>query len=473
VASALFIGAAALHPTSRSNSLVASASSFGATRSRTGSLAAPRGYPDLTLHSLALSEVSVIKRSHLFVGGLAFAAAIGSSFAIGCGSSSSSTPTGDGGTTTTAGGDDSGTAGYTPTLPPSRPTATASGSDAWFAVSTLYIGTYKRGTTTSSSKAWQDFGFDVDARNTTAAQSAAAVDGPSSTANNTCYRLPGSSSNYLVDGPGGLDNNFGQFLVQTIKSLKSDAEDTINQSVQKGSFTLLLHLTNFDASGADNRSVPGELFIGNNVEGATGDAGSATPTFTTADKWFVNAASLSGGVGSLKDGDPLPAGAKANLQFPTGYISKGQWVSGDLGNGSIDLQIGISGTTIDIPISAGVVAMGTDGSNGTVAGAINSADFTSKLGPLAARFGICPDSPNYTTVVNSLTRSADVVTTGNPPHLQTPGSACDSISVGLGFVAKPTGTPDKVYVSPPPSGGSGSCGDAGSTGGTSDASASD
>jgi len=333
---------------------------------------------------------------------------------------------------------------YVPIVPPARTGAVGSGSDQWFAVQTFFFGINPGpGSLTKPSKAWQDFGFDLDGRSTTPEQSAAAGTPAGATAADTCMRLTGSSSNYLVDGPGGIDNNFGQFVVQTIKSLKSDWEDAVNADVASGGSTLILHLTNF--STQDHDGVPGELYLANHLDGG------GAPKFDTTDKWTINSTSLNGGA-SLRDGDPFPGPGSATHQFPAGYLAKGQWVSGSLDAKpfALDLPLPFGGMTVVLPISAVVVSMNVDGSNGTIAGALNVESFKMVLGPVLARVGrICPDNPNYPTYMDSLTRSADVVF--DKPQRQDPGQPCTGISLGIGFVAKPTGVPDKVYVSPAPS----------------------
>ncbi len=346
---------------------------------------------------------------------LAGAAALVVSVAPGCSSSSTgSTVTPPAGTTT----------------PQPRPTATASGTDKWFAVNGLKLGLTPKDSTKHDTNAWKDYGFDIDQRATSADDS--------KNGTNTCTRVPGSPSGMLTDGTNGIDNNFGGHIMQVISQLQSGAEDSVNKSLADGSFTLIMHLKNYTL--ADNGSVPGELYIGNDFGDPTGATKSA-PTFTAADKWPIVPS-------SLKDGKTLAGGAL--LQFPTGYVSNGYWVSGDFGGtGTLNLNISISGADISLPIDSGIVTFKlSDGSNGTIAGAMGVQKLQDSLGPVAKKFGICPSSSTYQQVVTTLTQSADLTGGDSADHFNKVGTQCDAISIALGFTVKETGAPDTVHAPP-------------------------
>jgi hypothetical protein len=375
--------------------------------------------------------------SLLALASLAGASVLGLAIAPGCSSSSSTTtpPT---------------TSTYTPVVPNARPTATPTGgSEKWVAVNSLLLGLTTKGSNppASNANAWKDYGFDLDNRNTTADDS--------KTSNNSCTRVPGSPSGVLTDGNGGRDNNFGSRVMQTIKSLKSDAEDSVNSSIQKGSFSLILHLKNY--TDADNASVPGEVFVGNHFGNPTGTGTDANPTFSASDKWPIVPS-------SLKDGATLASGAK--LQFPTGYMSGGYWVSGDFGTGTINLDISLSGADISLPIDSGIISFKVaDGSDGTIAGAMDVGKLQDALTPVAKKFGICPGNSTFDQVVQTLTQGADLKT--GAANLNQVGVQCDAISIALGFTVKPTGIPDTVLPPPgPPGPDDCSGGDAGADGAT-------
>jgi len=295
---------------------------------------------------------------------------------------------------------------------------------AWFAMRTFEMGIKPRpGSTTRPSKAWQDFGFDLDSRNTDLTASASANTPDGAKAANTCMRAAGSSSNYLVDGPGGVDNNFGQFFVQTVKSLKSDAEDVLNADIASGTWTYLVWLDHVPTG--DDPSVPGALYLAGRT---------STPSFTTADHWPLDASSVVGKSLSPK------------LSFPSGSVKGGVWSSGAGING--ELPIPMLGTPSAVPVQGLVVSMRLDGSRGNIGAVAPLAGFVKALEPVAATFGICPGTPTYATLSDSIGRAVDVV--AGVPQFQTPGAPCDSMSIGLGFEGSPTGTPGSVAPSPPP-----------------------
>jgi hypothetical protein len=164
------------------------------------------------------------------------------------------------------------------------------------------------------------------------------------------------------------------------------------------------------------------------------------PKFTTADHWPVVNTSLNNPTGSITDA------TNAKLTFPNGYISGGYWVSGPLGSGTINLTISLSGADITLPIESGVIAVKlSDGSDGTIAGAVDTTALQTALTPVAVKFGICPGSGTFTSVVQTLTEGADLVT--GAPQLQDTTKTCNALSIAIGFTMAPTGTPSGV-ISP-------------------------
>ncbi|MGZ3420020.1 MAG: hypothetical protein ACXWUG_09590 [Polyangiales bacterium] len=297
--------------------------------------------------------------------------------------------------------------------PPARVTTAATGTTQWFAVKALKLGITNKTTGKVDPAAWMDFGYDLDNRITTA------DDSKNST--NSCKRKSGSQTKVLQDGNLGRDNNFGQHVMAVIKSLKADAEDAVTQAVTDGKFTLLLRIDNFTAG--DNGSAPGKLYVANDF-----NAGKSAPTFSdTETGWQIVD-------GSLVDGKTI---GNPKLKFDTAYISNGYWVSGDFGAGRIELSISLSGADITLPIDSGIITMKTDGTDGTIAGAMNTTALQDALTPVAKKFGICPGNATYDQVVQTLTQSADLVS--GKPNLQDTTVECNAISIALGFNAAKAG----------------------------------
>ncbi len=331
----------------------------------------------------------MIKRSTFVASAIVLCAGVATAaFAPGCGGSEEAPAT-----TTPGGG------AYTSRKPPGRPTATATGATKWFEIKSLKLGLTNKATGMNDPQAWKDYGFDLDSRNTLSTDSRDSI--------NSCKRIAGSSTGVLKDGTDGIDNNFGQHVMQVIKSLKSDAEDSVNASIAVDkAFTLLLKIDNFTTG--DNSKAAGAVYVGNDFKDG---------------KWQIVA-------GSLLDGASVN---KPKLTFPNGYIAGGYWVSGDFGKENIELDISLSGATIKLPIGSGVITMKTDGTDGTIAGAMNTTELKEALTPVARRFGICPGNATFDQVVDTLTQSADLVT--GAPNLQDTTKQCNAISIALGFVA--------------------------------------
>jgi hypothetical protein len=294
------------------------------------------------------------------------------------------------------------------------------GTTHWFAVNRVQIGLSRRDTGAADPQAWMDYGFDLDARYTTAEDSKDSV--------GTCQRKSGSLTKFLQDGPGGVDNNFGQHVLAAVQSVKSDAESFVNQGIVEGRYTILLRLD--DLGEGDDASVPGALFLGGDFAG-----GAAKPAFSSTDKWPINPL-------SLKDGKTLE---QPKVEFPKGYVRNGTWVSGALGEQTVDLGPMLSGSDVSLPIESAIVAVNLDGSMGTIAGAVRTSSIETGLAPVARRLGLCPTDPAYMDVVKTLSLAADLV--AGAPQLQDTSRECDAISLGYGFTMKPTGTPDSLMKS--------------------------
>lgn len=309
---------------------------------------------------------------------------------------------------------------YESRRPPARPTATPSGGTTrWFAVNRVYLGFTARESATKDPNAWRDYGFDLDARNTTAEDSA--------TSRRSCKRKPGSLTKFLQDGNGGIDNNFGQHVLSTIQSIKPDSEEFANDGIVTGRYSLLLKLEN--ATDGDNAKVPGALYLAGDFA-----AGAARPTFTESDKWPINPLSLA-------DGKTI---AQPKVKFANGYVRDGFWVSGEAGAESVDLGPMLSGSDVSLPVESALVVVKLDGSNGTIAGAVNTAKLQAGLAPVARRLGLCEGNAAYQEVVKTLSLAADLV--AGAPQLQNTSIECDAISLGYGFAMKPTGEPTALMA---------------------------
>jgi hypothetical protein len=314
----------------------------------------------------------------------------------------------------------------TSAVPPPRPTTPSSGGERWFAVNALHLGLTDRATGMPNINAWKSYGFDLDGRNTGLAASKENLD--------SCTKVAGAPSNVLLDGNLGTDNNFGSQVMTVLQSLKSDNEATINAGIIDGSSTLLLRLQNVDPSYADGTGVTGAIYI---AHGGTG----FTPKFDVSDHWPIVTSSL---VNATSIGDA----SNAVVKFPAGYVSGGYWVSGPLGDGTVSLSMVLDGVALTLPLQSGVLTVRlSDGSDGTIAGAVTVSDLVTATTPLVESFGICPGNSTFTDVIQTITQSADLVT--GAPQLQDTSVTCNAVSIGLGFTVQPTGVPTTTVAQPP------------------------
>jgi len=321
---------------------------------------------------------------------------------------------------------------YTSHVPPQRPTIVAKGSRRWFVIDTMQLGLTSRATGAVRPEAWKDYGFDLDGRNTTYEDS--------KTSNGSCLRKSGSPTTVLADGHDGIDNNFGQYILAIVKSVKADADDALNARLSSGQMSWLLRIDGVPDDLGDNAAAPGALY-------RAGDLGKKA-TFTGADDWPV--------VGDwLEDGRTID---RPKVTFPGGYLTGGVWVSGAPSPTTFGLEIvRVIDAALLIPVDAGILAVRiSDGSDGMLAGAMSLPKLAAAVDPVAAAFGVCPGDPPppdrstsyYDDLQESVAITPDLVL--GAPQFQDTTKTCDAVSLGIGFTMKPARAPTRVVDPPPP-----------------------
>ena len=301
-------------------------------------------------------------------------------------------------------------------VPPPRPTATGSGTTKWYAFTRVDLGGFTRATHAPSTDAWRGYGYDLDGRATTAADSAESK--------GSCKRAAGSSSAVLADGLDGIDNNFGARILPLVSSVSPDAEKIANDNLAAGQWTLLLRLDN--VGPVDNASVPGALYVGHSWDGT---------------RWQI--ADVSTLDGATVD--------KPKVRLDQGYMAGGLWVSNELGKETLPVTLVMFGVATTFPLESGVISVRvSDGLQGTVAGGTVTTELLAAFAPLLETFGICKGSSTFEFFAKAVAASPDLVS--RAPKLQDPTKSCDAVSQGLGFEMKPTIAPTvvaKVPASPP------------------------
>jgi len=336
-------------------------------------------------------------RSRIILAGFASAAALA---LAACGNS----------TDTTTGGDPP--AGELPPEP--GPEAAGDGPGVVLAIHKLYLGdTDRQGK--SSSTAWKEFGYDLD--------------GKISTKDSTdlCKPAAGAKATAIYeDGTNGRDNSFGKNILTIITSLASDASSQINDSIDKGSFTIMLKMDGIGTADNYNPLLT-KLYGGSKLVDSAGME--IAPKWDGTDKWPVVAELLNGG----NIDNPI-------VQFPNSYLVKDDktgartWVSGS--KADIQLNLAVGGFTIGLTIGSALIATDIgDGNkkatNGTIAGVLGTEQLISELAKVAGSFdpNLCPPSSTFESIASQIRQASDILTDGS----QDPEKTCDGISIGLGF----------------------------------------
>ena len=329
------------------------------------------------------------------------AGAVGIVASQGCSSSSS-----DGGTTPAS-------AGKTPPAPPTAG-ATTDTSKRVFAVNELFLGeTNRAGAPTKD--AWKDYGYNIDGLTTT------------KTDTNVCTRQGGADPAKQEDGNGGIDNAFGRTVLGFILGLVPTPSKTINDSIQSGSFTVLLEVQGMtDDPKQSATGLSGRLLVG----GAYSDDPMKKPTFAPDDNWPYRA-------------DPI-------IPINGAYINNGTFVNG-AGGATVELALFIQGVQLSLTINRAAITFDhtapNDITNGTISGVINTEALVSGIEKVAGRIStqLCGGS-TLDTIKMTIRQASDILSDGTNKA----GVNCDAISIGIGFTGKKIGDLTKTAVDKPP-----------------------
>ncbi len=294
--------------------------------------------------------------------------------------------------------------------PPEEPmeTTACEGAGAVMAISQLYLGDTKRDGTPDPTSGWKSYGYDLDGRVSTKASTGLCKP-----------RAGGSPAAVYPDGDEGRDNSFGKNILPVILGLSSDISVQANEAIANGEFTIMLDMQNL-GTASDCNTLVTKLYGGGNL--------GAVPKFDGTDMWPILPDLLN---------DPMdPASAK--IVFPKSYVVKDTWVSGS--KGTVKLQLSIGGFTIALDINSAVITVDLDadrqgGTNGTIAGVLETESLITEISKVAAAFdeSFCdPNSPTLQSILNQLRQASDIMKDGS----QNPAVECDGISIGLGFNAE-------------------------------------
>ncbi len=332
-------------------------------------------------------------------------------FGAGCGDDSAAT-TGAGG----SGGGSSNTGAGAGDVELSKPPARDSdapegdGDGAVVGLSAIFLGdTTREGV--KAPNAWEGYGYDLDNLATVDVTGDGKIDGADLEAIGHCKPVQSdANAKNLEDGPGGVDNSFGRNIVSFIGSVLEDPSNTATDAIEEGTFSIGLDMETLGA-GADYDGVPTSLYALVGGEDGT---------------WEL--------VPELLNGD-----GTAKIKFPNAYVVDNKWISGE--PQVIDLNLAVADIQLALSIKAAVISVDlsadrTVGSNGVIAGVLDTDDLVAEIAKIAENLagdqeGLCPGDTLFESVVQTIRNASDIMADGT----QNGGATCNGISIALGFNA--------------------------------------
>jgi len=274
--------------------------------------------------------------------------------------------------------------------------------------------------------AWRDIGYNID--------------GLISTKNGTNHCKPeegAPKSSVQTDGTNGIDNSFGSNLMPIIGSLASNASQQISQSLEDGTFTIMLQLDKLEDSGSkpDQTGISAALYGGANFEAMVDCTANPTETNCSPPKW--DGSDMWPVVPELLTNTSDINSSK--VKFPTSYVAGGTWVSGS--QGDLDLSVSIQGFSLALKITKAVLTMDITGmgssakaTKGVIAGVIPTENLINELKKVAGGFdaSLC-EGATFDSIAQQIRAASDIMSDGTNGD---PSKTCNGISVGLGFEAE-------------------------------------
>lgn len=316
---------------------------------------------------------------------------------------------------------DNGGGGGAGTVWPAKPSApaTTSTEEHNFALHTLFLGDADRSGNLSSS-AWKEYGYNIDGKIT------------AKDSTDVCTLATGASKSIQVDGAGGIDNSFGENILPIIiTTAGADATKKINDSINTGSFTVMLDVKGFaSAPGQTATGLTGNLFGAGNFDQQPNATGSK-PSWTPSDNWPISPTFVNGGsIGSPK------------ITFNDAYVVNDTFVNGSPTD--VTLSLGIAGVTLSVTVHRSIITFQHSGQkalNGTIAGVINTEELINGLHSVAGSIStsLCQGSA-FQNIADQIRQASDILSDGT----NSAGKPCDSISIGIGFTGDEIGLPKTI-----------------------------
>lgn len=299
--------------------------------------------------------------------------------------------------------------GHAPAQPSGAPAGDGTGSTV-LAMSKLYLGDTDRSGNTDPN-AWKSIGFNLDDKISNAKSTD--VCKPAAGANPTLVK---------TDGTNGIDNSFGENIMPIIVGLASDASSKINDSINQGTFTIMLKVDAL-GTGQDYAGLAASLYGGGDLSKVAGYENG--PKWDGQDPWPV--------LYELVDNGDKNS---PKVKFPSSYVAGRTWVSGSAGD--VNLSLSISGYALSLTIHHATISMdlgadNTSATNGTIGGVLSSTELNEGLKKVAGKISssLCQGS-TLDSILQQITAASDIMADAT----QDPTKTCDGISVGLGFDSK-------------------------------------
>jgi hypothetical protein len=309
-----------------------------------------------------------------------------------------------------------------------------------YAVHQLFLGDLDPTTMQPNPDAWQDFGYNLDGKDTTASST------------DVCTLVLGAPAKVQVDGPNGIDNSFGLNVVPIIVGLDSTASTAINTSINEGQFTVMTDVTGFDDSAGNTTSATGLTGV---ILAGADIADSGAPTWMPSFNWPVRPELLMCNPNCAANANPVQ---EANVQLAGAYQLDGTFVSG--APTQIQLALNLAGQTIQITVDSALITFQPDTpghvKNGMIAGVIETSALLNSIRNVIGYLGggsFCSGAA-LANIENEIAQKSDIVVNGNTVSNE-PGTTCNAISVGLGFTADEIAQPTEV--APPSTSGTNPC----------------
>ena len=268
---------------------------------------------------------------------------------------------------------------------------------------------------------WSSYGYDIDGKVTTASSS------------DVCTLATNANKKNQTDGPGGLDNSFGENIVPLLNAVLANPSASMNTAIANGSYTWIFYASGLSSDPAQtSEGLVGEFFWG----APFAPAGSF-PTFTKADNWPLERSLVTSAINA---NGTLQGSPSSTFAFPKAYVVQGELVSGY--PSSVELFIGISGQLLKLNVQHAVITFehtsATTASRGIISGVIPTQDLVNAMQLIAGGIStsFCSGS-TFAQVATSIEQAADIMVDGTNKA----GAPCNGISIGVGFDANEIGLP--------------------------------